>query len=345
MGTEEVRLPMRDRSYPLRRDAALLPFLQFAMRAGAPGRRGSRLSILVYHRVHRRPDPLFPGEVDAERFERQMQWIGRIFNVLPLDDALKRLSANALPTLPACITFDDGYADNLEVAVPILQRQGLTATFFISAGFVDGGRMWNDTIIESVRATNQEALDLTQLGLGVFPMATLANRRTAIRALVSDQKYRPPAERADGCAAIADAAKVTPPTDLMLRSDQILQLHRAGMGIGAHTMTHPILASLPLDEARREISDSRDVLERIVGERIALFAYPNGKPGADYGAQHVEMVRALGFDAALSTAWGVATKTTDLYQLPRFTPWDRSPVRFVLRLAQNLFNPVRSVPI
>lgn len=176
-------------------------------------------------------------------------------------------------------------------------------------------------------------------------MATLANRRTAIRALVSDQKYRPPAERADGCAAIADAAKVTPPTDLMLRSDQILQLHRAGMGIGAHTMTHPILASLPLDEARREISDSRDVLERIVGERIALFAYPNGKPGADYGAQHVEMVRALGFDAALSTAWGVATKTTDLYQLPRFTPWDRSPVRFVLRLAQNLFNPVRSVPI
>jgi peptidoglycan/xylan/chitin deacetylase (PgdA/CDA1 family) len=334
----------RDRSYPLRRDAALLPFMQFAMRAGAPGRPGSRLSILVYHRVHRRPDPLFPGEVDADRFERQMQWIGRIFNVLPLDDALRRLSANALPPLPACITFDDGYADNVEVALPILKRQGLTATFFISAGFVDGGRMWNDTIIESVRATNEEALDLVRLGLGVLPMGTLADRRAAIHALVSDQKYRSSAERADRCAAIAGAAKVTPPTDLMLRTDQILQLHRAGMGIGAHTMTHPILASLPLDEASREIGESRDALEAVVRARVGLFAYPNGKPGIDYNGQHVKMVQVLGFDAALSTAWGVATAATDRYQLPRFTPWDRSPVRFVLRLARNLFDPVHSVP-
>jgi len=335
---------MRDRSFPLRRDAALLPILQFAMRTGAPGRAGSRLSILVYHRVHRRPDPLFPGEVDADRFERQMQWIGSIFNVLPLDDALKRLSSNALPPLPACITFDDGYADNLEVAVPILQRHGLTATFFISAGYVDGGRMWNDTIIESVRATSENKLDLTQLGLGILSMATLADRRAAIRTLVSDQKYRAPAERADRCAAIADAARVTPPTDLMLRTDQIVQLHRSGMGIGAHTMTHPILACLPPDEAKREISESREVLESMVSARIGLFAYPNGKPGVDYDGQHVEMVRALGFDAALSTAWGVATAATDRYQLPRFTPWDRSPVAFVLRLGRNLFDPVDSVP-
>jgi hypothetical protein len=55
-------------------------------------------------------------------------------------------------------------------------------------------------------------------------------------------------------------------------------------------------------------------------------------------------VQVLGFDAALSTAWGVATAATDRYQLPRFTPWDRSPVRFVLRLARNLFDPVHSVP-
>jgi peptidoglycan/xylan/chitin deacetylase (PgdA/CDA1 family) len=335
-------LVTRDDWYPLRRDAALLPFMRLLMRARAPGGRGSRLSILVYHRVHRRPDPLFPGEVDADRFDRQMQWIGRIFNVLQLDDAVRRLFANALPPSPACITFDDGYADNLEVAVPILLRHGVSATFFISAGFVDGGRMWNDTIIESVRATNEEALDLARLGLGVFPMATLSDRRAAIHALLADQKYRSPAERADRCAAIADIAKVAPPSDLMLRANQILELHRAGMGIGAHTMTHPILASLPLDEARREISGSRDALEAIVGARVGLFAYPNGKPGVDYGTAHVEMVRALGFDAALSTMWGVATAATDRYQLPRFTPWDRSPLAFALRLCRNLFNPVHS---
>ena len=62
----------------------------------------------------------------------------------------------------------------------------------------------------------------------------------------------------------------------------------------------------------------------------------------ELNGQHVKIVRALGFDAALSTAWGVATAATDRYQLPRFTPWDRSPVAFVMRLGRNLFHPIHS---
>jgi hypothetical protein len=90
--------------------------------------------------------------------------------------------------------------------------------------------------------------------------------------------------------------------------------------------------------AREEFASGRQALERIVGAPVPLFAYPNGKPGTDYRAEHVAMVRELGFEGAVSTAWGADPRHDDLFQLPRFTPWDRTPARFVLRLARNLLN-------
>jgi peptidoglycan/xylan/chitin deacetylase (PgdA/CDA1 family) len=91
-------------------------------------------------------------------------------------------------------------------------------------------------------------------------------------------------------------------------------------------------------DARREIEESRDRLAAIINEPISLFAYPNGQPGRDYGPQHVRMVREAGFDAAVSTAAGVASSACDLFQLPRFTPWDRRPAKFALRLLLNRRN-------
>jgi peptidoglycan/xylan/chitin deacetylase (PgdA/CDA1 family) len=102
-------------------------------------------------------------------------------------------------------------------------------------------------------------------------------------------------------------------------------------------VSHPILARLEPDSASSEIRDSRSRLEAITGAPVTLFAYPNGKPGLDYLREHVGMVRELGFEAAVSTARGVAHSTSDPFQLPRFTPWDRTPGRFLLRLIQNTF--------
>lgn len=107
------------------------------------------------------------------------------------------------------------------------------------------------------------------------------------------------------------------------------------MEIGGHTVSHPILLNLSDEEARREIADGKRLLENITGTPLKLFAYPNGKPEKDYGTAHVSMVQQLGFAAAVSTTWGTAHAGSDLYQLPRFTPWDKSPRRFVLRLLQN----------
>jgi peptidoglycan/xylan/chitin deacetylase (PgdA/CDA1 family) len=298
----------------------------------------ARLSILIFHRVLPHPDPLFPGEVTEPGFEQICQWLASWFNVLPLDEAAMGLQEGRLPSRALAITFDDGYADNRTVAAPLLQRHGLPCTFFVATGFLDGGRMWNDTLIETVRRAPAPVLDLRPLlpELGELPLADTAARQCAVQRLIAHCKYLPPDERQTLVDAIAARAGVPLPTDLMMTSEQVRELHGMGMQIGAHTVNHPILARLTRDEARAEIADSKRRLEAIVSAPVTLFAYPNGKPGEDYSPESVELARECGFAAAVSTSPGTSNRQTDPFQLRRFTPWDRERLRFGLRLARNL---------
>lgn len=303
----------------------------------APAGRDARLSVLIFHRVLPEVDPLFPHEMHAQRFDAACRWLARWFQVLPLDQAARQLREGCLPARAACITFDDGYADNCAVAMPILQRHGLTASFFIATGFLDGGRMWNDSIIESVRRCRYDKLDLGALGLGqeACSLATVAGRQSTIATLIDQIKYRPVDERLRIVSRLAQLASVQLPDDLMMTSDAVRTLRRGGMQIGAHTVTHPILARADAADAEREIVSSKQTLESLLQEPVTLFAYPNGKPGQDYCEQHVQMVRRTGFEAAVSTAPGVSSVGTDVFQMPRFTPWDRSQLRYGARLLAN----------
>ena len=307
-----------------------------ALGLASPAGPRARLSILIYHRVQAEVDPLFPKEMHARRFDELCGWLARDFNVLPLDAAIAALQAGRLPARACCITFDDGYADNLHVAAPILHKHGLPATVFVSTGFLDGGRMWNDTVIEVMRRAPAGRLELAELGLGAVDLNGADSRRLAAEAVIDAIKYQTIDERLARTEALIRLARVTPPDDLMLSSDELRRLRGQGVAIGAHTVSHPILARLDAEAARNEIASGRAQLEKLLGERVALFAYPNGRPGRDYLPEHVDMVRDLGFDAAVSTTWGAARSTTDRFQLPRFTPWDQTRGRFDLRMFRNL---------
>jgi peptidoglycan/xylan/chitin deacetylase (PgdA/CDA1 family) len=111
------------------------------------------------------------------------------------------------------------------------------------------------------------------------------------------------------------------------------------MVIGAHTRTHPILAGLDAAEAEQEIAGSKQDLENLLGERVDLFAYPNGKPTTDLTPETVEIVKKVGFASAVTTQWGVASAKSSCFELPRFTPWDAQRAKFMLRLASNLRKP------
>jgi len=318
--------------------------IKTALSALSPAGPRARLSILIFHRVLDAPDPLFPDEVDRRRFDEIAGWLARWFNVLPLGDAVQRLVAGTLPSRAAAITFDDGYADNWTNAVPILQRHGLSATFFIATGFLNGGRMWNDTIIESVRRTNATTLDLSQFGCGAWSIEGAEAKRAAIGRLLTRVKHLPFSQRDEVVRFVPAVCGVELPTDLMMTDDQVVQMVASGMEVGAHTRSHPILTRLDDDLAAEEILASRQYLSTLLSRDIDLFAYPNGRQGDDFDARHVRMVRELGFRAAVATNPGAATGEPDLYRLPRFTPWDRSRARFGVRIAFNLRTPLLPAP-
>jgi peptidoglycan/xylan/chitin deacetylase (PgdA/CDA1 family) len=323
----------------LRLDTELMkPLLQWLAPAGPK----ARLSTLIFHRVVAQPDPLFPTEVDAQRFDAICAWLRAWFNMLPLDEAVQQLREGRLPARALAISFDDGYADNHDVALPILARHGLQATFFVATGFLDGGRMWNDTMIELVRRAPGPELDLSALALpalDTLDLTSLEARRQSARRLTMALKYLPLAERAEKVAhveAIARRCAVVLPVDLMMTAEQVRALRVAGMQIGAHTVNHPILQTLTDEAARTEIAGGRRQLEGIVDAPVKLFAYPNGKLGQDYGARDAALARDSGFDAAFTTHAGHSTASTDPFQLPRYTPWQTNRWRFGFQLARNL---------
>ena len=295
-----------------------------------------RLSILIFHRVLPERDPLLPGEPTAAEFDTLLAHLQKRFSVLPLADAISRLYAGTLPRSALAITFDDGYADNLTVAAPLLRKHGIPATVFIATGYLDGGIMWNDVVIAAFRSTPHAALDLESVDLGKHTLESADDRRAALGRVLDVLKYRPRARRERDAHAVLQAAGGPVPAGLMLTRDAVRSLGRFGLDVGAHTVSHPILAKTPGDDAWREICDSKRALEQLLGHPVKLFAYPNGRPNHDYQVEHVRMVQEAGFEAAVSTAWGAARRDSDRMQLPRFTPWTRNPFKFDMLMMRNL---------
>ena len=291
-----------------------------------------KLIILTYHRVLPAADSLRPDEISVDEFSGQMGVLARFFNTLPLLEGIQRLCDGSLPPRACCVTFDDGYADNSANALPVLKCHGITATLFVATGYLDGGRMWNDTVIEAVRRVSGSTLDLRDLGLSHYQTDGDAQRLATIETLLSEIKYRQPQERERLVAALAERVDAELPADLMLTTDQLRKLPGEGMEIGGHTVSHPILKELEDSDARQEIELGKKQLEELLGNPVLAFAYPNGQPGVDYLPVHADMVKEAGFSCAVSTAHGAATASDDILQLPRFGPWGESPVRFAARL-------------
>lgn len=305
----------------------------------APGGSRARLSSFYFHRVLERPDPLLPFEPHAEAFARMLSWITSQFRILDPVQACEALFGGRLPARSAILSFDDGYRDNFTVALPILRNRSLPAVFFVASGFLAGASMFNDRVIEAIRRCRFDSLRLPTI-LSDEPLEVSlrdeVQRREAIARVIRAVKHLPPAVRELRVNELEQAAGVEAVCGSMMTPEQVRSLHQVGMRVGGHTRTHPILRSLDERKAREEISGGLADLHSIIGERPSLFAYPNGRRGVDYEAVHCEMVRQAGCSFAFTTEPGAATTDSDAFELPRFTPWDRTRLRFGLRAWSNL---------
>jgi peptidoglycan/xylan/chitin deacetylase (PgdA/CDA1 family) len=299
-------------------------FRDFVARA----RREPVLSILIFHRVLPESDPMVAGAVTQREFAQIAGNLRRAFSCYPLGEAVARL-VSGTPGHMVAITFDDGYADNYKVALPVLRRYELPATVFVAARYLDGGIMWNDVVGEAISRTSKISLAHESLGPQAIPLHDIGARQQARKKVVSALKYLRQSERERLALEIARQLDVAPRSDLMLTSGQLKSLSAESLiEIGGHTYSHPILACTDETTAAEEMVRGKEVLEELTGRPVTGFAYPNGEPGRDYRPEHVRLAQTSGFSYAVSTKWGAARASADRFQLPRFTPWRRSALAF-----------------
>src|SRR5690349_5292494 len=184
-------------------DSAVGIMLRGALRLASWG----RLSILFFHRVLAERDPLLPGEPSAKEFDALLAHVAQRFMLVPLEEGIRRTFEQTLPPRALAITFDDGYADNLSIAAPLLRRRGIPATVFVATGFLDGGTMWNDRVIAAFRSTARSELDLGALGLGKHSLGSEETRRRAIERVLRAMRHRPHFQREADARRIVDIAR------------------------------------------------------------------------------------------------------------------------------------------
>lgn len=269
-----------------------------------------RLTVLAYHRIH---DPtgfeFFEPVISAppDGFAHQMDIIAEKFNAVSLADVLSWLDGNGrLPPNPALITFDDGYRDNLEQALPILRERELPAVLFVATDNIDRNQpfFW-DSAAYFFHHTEATEADLPILG----PRAWGSSPSQVCAEWIEAAKREPQGRREDVTEQLGQVLGVVVPDSAhavgLLSWDEIREMAGQGFSMGSHTVSHAILTELTGAEARRELVESRRRLEDELNEPVRALAYPNGTT-LDFDSQIEGLAKETGYSAAFTLVPGPA---------------------------------------
>jgi peptidoglycan/xylan/chitin deacetylase (PgdA/CDA1 family) len=279
---------------------------------------GDRLIVLIWHSVEGTwcyPSP--PG-AGTRGLAQQLRRLKQLATVVPLEDALETLAnGQPLPSRAVAITFDDGYRDNLDIAVPLLEDLGLPATFFLVPGLLsDDVRPWWELLARGFALATPVVVNWDGRAL---PTRGRQGRRAlrwlAERLKVLDLATRE--ERVDRLLGLLQPQGQEGNDRLFLDWDGARELARRGFSIGSHSRRHAILSREDPREQARDLSSSRKQLEAELGVRVSLLAYPNGTR-MDYDANTIRAAAQAGYTHALGAHAGVNWPSTPSYAHPRF---------------------------
>lgn len=304
----------------------------------------NKLSVFLFHKVPAVPDPLIQHDFDLASFESMLDRINKNFSVFPVNDAVDGLRKGSLPRRTACITFDDGYPDWQHGVLPALRRRNMHATFYITTGQFDRRPLWHERILAAVRGLPDGTFDMGFAPLPSKPLETLLDRQQLVQRLELALKYLTLPKREELLQNLEAIAGVSADAVPVMSPEALRDLHSQGFGVGAHTIDHPILDYCDARQASHEIGDVKAQLEEMVRGRVDGFAYPNGRPYADFSRLHVEAVKKAGYSHAVTTHWGVAKPSTSVYQIPRFTPWAKREWHALYQVGRNLLTDPMMVP-
>lgn len=337
--------------------------------AGPARRHGAGIGkppvILMYHRVADLAlDPQCLA-VRPERFAAHLEVLHGIGRVMPLADLVAAMTTGDVPDGAVAVTFDDGYADNLGVAAPLLEAHGVPATVFVTAGALEDDRefWWDElerTLLWPGRLPRQLFLPTRFGGIGsdfgeaaAYSLDDFTRDRewTVLAPHAPTERHafyqrlqrvlhttHDPRERRRLLDALIAAVDAAPPrrraSHRALTKAEVARLAAGGLiEVGAHTVNHPVLAALSLDEQEREITEGRDALERLIGRPVRLFAYPFGYADS-FAKETVALVRKAGFVGACTTMPEPVAALGDPWQLPRMAVRDWTAAEFERRFRQ-----------
>jgi peptidoglycan/xylan/chitin deacetylase (PgdA/CDA1 family) len=281
------------------------------------GSRGaSRLTIIRHHRVYADGErPLYRLGVAAPVLQAQLQLLERHgLRPVTVEEGLRHLDEGG-PGHRVAMSFDDGYADNLHRALPLLAAAGARATFYLTAGLLERREpAWWDVVADALERTRLPALEWRgEAGPSRLPVATRGERARALRVVLPDFRVEP-GRRAERITALRTALAVSGPVPCELMSwEEAGALRDAGMEIGAHTLSHPHLSLLDAARQREEIAGSVELIGRRLGLRPAGLAYPGG----DFDARTVEAAVAAGLAYAVTTRAGDNRRGAARFELRR----------------------------
>lgn len=289
--------------------------------------------ILAYHRIADvRTDP-WQLCVRPQYFAEQLTVLRDFADIVPLRNLQSRLESGTSTRPAVAITFDDGYADNLHTALPLLERFQASATVFVCTDAIGEKGFWWDRLATIVLETEHLPPNLHIDEIGVRRTGLTPRDRDplhlelwrALRQLDEDHRGGIIEQLAEWAGrSLGDGCRARPMTADELRTFAESPL----IEIGAHSVTHRSFSALPEQVQLAEIEQSRRACERMTGRCPESFAYPFG----DMAPATAEMVRQAGYARACSQRPDLVWRDSDPYSLPRIGALDQGTDSFVRKL-------------
>ena len=261
----------------------------------------NRLRLLCYHGVcdDRLADAHWMPEyfVTRSALESQLRYLKANAQVLPLGEAVERLKNDSLPPRAVCLTFDDGYANNIEIGAPLLEQYGMTATIFLSSAYIESGEFYPFLKLRLIRLNAPEAELMSYKSNPLDRvMESAARWWPEVKNHLSEDQHRTLRPM-----TIAEVSAANP---------QVL-------AFGAHTHTHCILSNESLERRCDEIRTSIHKVAQWTGRPVRVFSYPNGEPG-DFQETDKQVLRSEGVEVAVTGVFGANRRAVDPLELRRY---------------------------
>jgi len=309
-------------------------------------------AVLVYHRIveEESTDFLYKSPSvhhDIKDFKREMSFISKCFKIVSMDELGEDLKKGRDFESPSiAITFDDGYRDNYRLAYPILREYGLAATIYLITSLIGTNkRTWPDEIEYALLNSSLKSFTFAPLfGEEIIEISALEGRREANVRIAEALKRVCNKERLELLDRLYDILKPNGNTEKnlerrMLNWQEIGEMSNDNITFAAHTVSHPILTQVSLEDAKWEIRSLKDRIEEKTGKKIRHFAFPNGM-AEDFTEELKTFCKEVGFETIATAEYGILDSRSDPFFMRRIMP--DTPIHFFAgELAKVFFCPRR----